>query len=188
MECTEIQTVLSLRPQIPRFGPIGTPNGQSQGHEYNALLFGADVESGIRSLSELFRCMGMMRANFPKLNAVLGIKCEDDASDRDKKMHALILIERRTTVADGTRAPQVTKLIDFGPYEYPKTRKDDANAVLHLPLPRLLPQHRLLERNMELALSITAAHLPPSWTRMVSGREDAGDAGKTDHVVEIRTG
>jgi hypothetical protein len=68
-------------------------NGQPMGDSELGPLFFAEVEHGNRSLPELIRHLGMLLANFPNLNGVLGIKGEEAG---DNKPNALILIEWRT--------------------------------------------------------------------------------------------
>jgi hypothetical protein len=82
---------------------LGRVNGQPMGNSQLGPLFFAEVEHGNRSLPELIRHLGMLLANFPNLNGVLGIKGEKDG---DNKMNALILNEWQTEA--GVRQPRVT--------------------------------------------------------------------------------
>jgi hypothetical protein len=147
-------------------------NGRPTGSSLDGLLFLAEVENGNRSLPELIRCMEMLLANFQSLNAVLGMKCEDDTNGN--KVHAFILIAWCTV--SGVRAPHVvTKLFDFGPYEYSDMKKNNATAILQLPLP---PAATKPIAGVHGAV-VVAAHLLP-WTRMVSGRDAQHSA---DHIL-----
>ena len=111
---------------------LGRPNGEpTKDSELGPLFFG-EVESGNRSLPELIRHLGMLLANFPNLNGVLGIKGEENKNGN--MMNALVLIEWRS-MASGGRQPHVTHLVDFEPHPYTDTRKRNANNILQLPLP-----------------------------------------------------
>jgi hypothetical protein len=52
------------------------------------------------------------------------------------KCMLLVIESRSTALSGGVWTPHVTKLIDFGPYEYSETMRKDTNVTVQLPLPR----------------------------------------------------
>jgi hypothetical protein len=143
---------------VQSFGDI---NGQRMGDSEFGPLFFAEVEHGNRSLLELIRHLGLLLANFPNLNGVLGIKGEKDTNGN--KTNALILIECRTVA--GVRQRHVTQLVDFGPHPYTDIKKRNVNHALTLPLPAIGEEAQPGEHG-------TGAVDPlPEWTRFDSGMD-----------------
>jgi hypothetical protein len=150
---------------------LGLADGQSTRNSEFGPLFFAEVEHGNRSLPELIRHLGMLLANFPNLNGVLGIKGEKDGNGN--KVNALILIEWRVTIA-GVRQPHVTRLVDFGPHPYSDTKKSNANDALALPLPAMGAAAQSGVHGVGAAVPL------PEWTRFDSGMD--GDNPAIIHI------
>jgi hypothetical protein len=90
---------------------VGQASGLPVKDSQHGPLFFAEVEDGNCSLPELIRHLGMLLANYPNLNGVLGIKGEEDA--HGNQMNSLITIQ--WCIVAGVRQPYVTNLVDFGP-------------------------------------------------------------------------
>lgn len=146
---------------------VGHADGSSTGDSEHGPLFFAEVERGNRSLPELIRHMGMLLANFPNLNGVLGIKGEE--AKNGNQLNALILIEWRTG-ASGNRQPHVVQLVDFGPHAYSDTLRRNANDTLQLALPPVG-----VKAQSGVHGAGTAATLP-EWTRLPGGQDAQGDS------------
>jgi hypothetical protein len=131
--------------------------------EYGPLFF-AEVEDGNRSLPELIRHLGVLLANYPNLNGVLGIKGEEDA--QGNKMNSLITMEWR--IVSGVRQPHVTNLVDFGPNALSATRRKNANETLTLPLPGAGLKATAKVHGAGAAVPL------PVWTRSTRGRDAQG--------------
>jgi hypothetical protein len=119
---------------------LGDIDGQRLGDsEILGPLFYAEAEQRNRSLLELIHHLGMLLADFPNLNGVLGSMGEED--DDGNKVNVLILIEWRTVA--GVRQPHVTQLVAFGPHPYTDTNLSNANVTystetVNVQMPRLI--------------------------------------------------
>jgi hypothetical protein len=144
---------------------LGTDQGEPTVDSELGPLFFVEVENGNRSLPSLIRHLGMLLANFPHLNGVLGIKGEEKNGNRSL---VLILIEWRTNATTGVRQPCLTELIDFGPDSLCGTQRGNAETALQLPLPPAATQAIAREHGA----GVLAAPFP-AWTRLVSGTDAA---------------
>jgi hypothetical protein len=142
-----------------------TSQGGLAGNSELGPLFFVEVENGNRSLPSLIRHLGMLLANFPHVNGVIGIKGEEKNGNR---ILVLILIEWRTNDATGLRQPCVTELIDFGPDFLSETRRGNAETTLQLPLPPVATQAIPTVHGA----GVFAAPFP-TWTRLVGGMDAA---------------
>jgi len=155
---------------------MSSPAGRGQptnGHETGSLFFG-EVERGNRSLFSFTRHLGVLLANFPNLNGVMGIKGEEDP--RGDKMLVLILIERRTN-ATGIRELLVTRLVDFGPHPHSNLKRKSVHTVLQLPLPPVATIPFSGQHGASSSASL------PAWERYPNGRDPANQNNAA--IVEI---
>jgi hypothetical protein len=144
---------------------LGTDQGQpTAGSELGPLFF-LEVENGNRSLLDLIRHLGMLLANFPRLNGVFGIKGEEKNGNR---ILVLILIEWRTNAATGVRQPCLTELIDFGPDSLSNIRRGNAETALQLPLPPAATRAIAGTHGAGVVAAPFSA-----WTRLVRGMDAA---------------
>jgi hypothetical protein len=144
---------------------LGTDQGEpTLGSELGPLFF-LEVENGNRSLLSLIRHLGMLLANFPRLNGVFGIKGGKKDGNR---ILVLILIEWSNNAATGVRQPCLTELIDFGPDSLSDARRGNAETALQLPLPPAATQAIAGVHGA----GVFAAPFP-AWTRVVSGMDAA---------------
>ena len=136
---------------------FGLPGGRGRARDHHdGPLFFAEVERGNRTLLGLIRHIGMLFANFPNLNAVLGIKGEKIPGDNTL---VLILIERREGII------RVVRLIDFGNDAYSAQKR--ANMEQEAPY-RLPPVDTIPIAGTHGA----AVTLPfPQWERYQNGRD-----------------
>jgi hypothetical protein len=143
---------------------LGLSNGDPSDNLALAPVFFAEVEDGNRSLPALIRQLGMLLANFPRLNGVLGIKGERDANNQH--FGVLVLIEWRGIGV--TRQSCVTNLVDFGPNEMTSLRRSNAEVALGLPL----PPPNVIPRCREHGAGVEAV---PQWVRYTNGLDIHGN-------------
>jgi hypothetical protein len=143
---------------------LGLSNGDPSDNLALAPVFFAEVEDGHRSVPALIRHLGMLLANFPRLNGVLGIKGERDANNQ--LFGFLVLIEWRGIGV--TRRPCVTNLVDFGPNEMTSLRRSNAEVELGLSL----PPPNVIPRCGEHGAGVEAV---PQWARYANGLDIQGN-------------
>jgi hypothetical protein len=143
---------------------LGLSNGDPSDNLALAPVFFAEVEDGNRSVPALIRHLGMLLANFPRLNGVLGIKGERDANNQ--QFGFLVLIEWRGTGV--TRRPSVTKLVDFGPNEMTSLGRSNAEVELGLQL----PPPNVIPRCGKHGAGVEAV---PQWVRYANGLDFQGN-------------
>jgi hypothetical protein len=144
---------------------LGTDQGGPTGDSELFPLFFLEVENGNRSLLSLIRHLGMLLANFPRLNGVFGIKGEEKDGE---KVLVLILIEWRAN-ATGIRQPCVTRLVDFGPDSLSGIRRGNAETALQLPLPPV--GTRAIPGVHGAGVGVFFAAPIPAWTRWERGMD-----------------
>ena len=156
---------------------VGLPGGGNSTNLAHGPIFFAEVEHNNRTRIELIRHIGMLFANYPNLNGVLGIKAGIDPDNGLRHLVLMVIVVE--TPVGGQRQRRVTELVDFGTDELPLRQRNNVAEALRLLLP---PANTAAVAGTHGAG--VAPHLNlPQWQRYRNGYEDPGQT--IPHTIEI---